>query len=36
MDERIKLDHNFKNSFVGEIIKVCNTSLLSLAKPLNL
>jgi len=25
MDYRMKLDSNFKNSFIGEIIKVCNT-----------
>ena len=23
-DDHIKLDENFKNSFIGEIIKVCN------------
>jgi len=23
-DDRIKLDQNFKNSFIGEIIKVCS------------
>jgi len=25
MNDNIKLDQNFKNSFIGEIIKVCDT-----------